>query len=482
MLKKHRKKTSKLRRKELSGQVTVLGETTTETILANVIESPPIDGFVPWIVIAVTNGNIGWDFNGYPSDSIVGSYLTDHPESDYAIGIFDTGASSNVISDDDAFKTGIYDNDMVTTLAVELIGATGTVTAYTSDPLGLFIAGIDSLEPNGLLLDDSQLLGEYNVSAIVGDPISSPNLPTVVGAPMAVFLNAAFCNNRQLSVTIDGNDFNSPYIKFYSLYDTSVPSYSNTINLELRPSDASAVQYMPCELLWSCGSEPDGTPLYPSTIWGMLSSQSLYFLPWVNVADGNESINNLEDFMFDTGAQITVISEVVAAGLRLDPCYPDFEVEIQDVTGQTTIEPGFYLDSLEIPATGQWLEYTNVPVVTLNVESPEGGFLDGIIGMNLFVDLNFVFKGGGMSGQGYYPKLQFEPVCRIPGDIGGDCCQCTVDYNDLCVFAESWLATAEPKTDNWNPNADLAPQPVPDKKIDFLDFAVLALHWLQTGP
>jgi hypothetical protein len=97
-------------------------------------------------------------------------------------------------------------------LEVQLIGASDTTTtAYTSNPLGIFIAGLDVIGPNGLLLDDSQMLGEYNVSVIVGDPVSSPNLPTAVGIPLGVYLNTAFCNNKQLSITIDCNDFNSPY-------------------------------------------------------------------------------------------------------------------------------------------------------------------------------------------------------------------------------------------------------------------------------
>jgi hypothetical protein len=321
------------------------------------------------------------------------------------------------------------------------------------------------------------MLGEYNVSVIVGDPVESPNLPTAIGIPLGVYFSTAFCNNKQLSVTIDGNDFNSPYISFYSLDDSSVPSYSNIIDLQLRPSDASAVQYLPCDLLGLCGDEPDGTPLYPSTIWGMLSSQSLYFLPWVNLADGNYSIDNIDGFMLDTGAQVTVISRTIASGLHLSTKTPDFTVEIQDVTGQVTVAPGFYLDSLDIPADGEWLEYTNVPVIALNVDSPEGGHLDGIIGMNLFVDLNFVIKGGGLMGQGYSPTLEFESVCRITGDIVPKCGNCIVDNLDLAELADHWLEDSN--SPNWYPECDMAPPSSPDGMVNFLDFAVLAEHWLE---
>ncbi|MGA1980116.1 MAG: retropepsin-like aspartic protease [Sedimentisphaerales bacterium] len=479
MLNQHRRGQPKVQLKAIAPPAeAAISKSITGAVFAAVIDSPPIDGFVPWIVVSITDERGGyWDIDAVPTTEVIGNYLTENPQSDYAIGIFDTGASAHVISDDDAFKTGIYDADMVTHQPVELVGATGTAIGYASQPLGIFIAGLDILEPNGLLLDDSDTLGEYNVSAIVGDPVESPNLPTAIGIPLGVYFSAAFCNNKQFSVTIDGNDFNSPYISFYNLGDSSVPSYSNLIDLQLRPSDASAVQYIPCDLIGDCGEDPEGSPAIPSTIWGMLSSQSLYFLPWVNLADNNESITGIDGFMFDTGAQITVISRTMASGLRLDTHNPDFTVEIQDVTGQVTVAPGFYLDSLEIPADGQWLEYTNVPVIALNIDSPEGGFLDGIIGMNLFVDLNFVINGGGLIGQGYSPTLEFEPACRIIGDIAPKCGNCIVDYLDLAAFADHWLEDSN--SPNWYPACDMAPPSSPDSRVNFLDFAVLAEHWLE---
>jgi predicted aspartyl protease len=476
MLNQHRRSQPKTRLKALTPpEEAVLGTSAAGMVFVSVIDSPPLDGFVPWVVVSITDAAGGWwDIDAVPYDSVFGSPLTSSPESDYAIGIFDTGASAHVISDDDAVKTGMYGQGFVTSFEVELLGATGSAIAYTSNPLGIFIAGLDVLEPNGLLLDDSEMLGEYNVSVIVGDPVYSPNLPTAIGIPLGIYTAAAFCNNKQFSMTIGGSDFNSPYIKFYSSDDFSAPSYSNLIELELRPSDAAAVQYIPCDLLGDCGIEPDGTPLYPSTIWGFLSNQSLFFLPWVNVEHGSYSIDFLDGFMFDTGAQVTVISRTVASGLHLNLNSPDFPVEIMDVTGEITIAPGFFIDSLVIPADGEWLEYTNVPVVALNVQSPEGGTLDGIIGMNLFVDLNFVINGGGFSDN---PTLEFEHACRIVGDIVPQCGDCIVDYLDLAVLVDHWLEDSN--SPNWLSDCDLAPPDSPDNKVSFLDFAALAQNWLQ---
>jgi predicted aspartyl protease len=474
-LNRHRRTRPKVLLREITPSIeATAGKSATGAIFADVIDSPPLDGFVSWVVVSITDQSGGyWDIDAVPETEVVGNHLTGNPQSDYAIGIFDTGASAHVINDGDAFTTGIYDAGLVTHQPVELIGATGTAIGYASQPLGVFIAGLDILEPNGLLLDDSGMLGESNVSIIVGDPVESPNFPTAVGIPLGIYLSAAFCNNQQFSATIYGYDLNSPYISFYSLDDSSVPSYSNIIDLELRPSDASAVQYIPCDLLGDCGVDADGSPAIPSTIWGLLSNQSLYFLPWVNLADGSYSINNIDGFMLDTGAQVTVISRTIASGLHLNTSNPDFTVEILDVTGEVTTAPGFFLDSLDIPADGEWLEYTNVPVVALNVQSPEGGYLDGIIGMNLFVDLNFVINGGGFSDG---PTLEFEPACHIAGDIAPKCGNCIVDFLDLAEFAYHWLEDSN--SPNWSSQCDMAPPSSPDDKVNFLDFAVLADQFL----
>ena len=100
--------------------------------------------------------------------------------------------------------------------------------------------------------------------------------------------------------------------------------------------------------------------------------------------------------MIDTGAQVSVISSRIAARLELDIQNPEFLEEIVDVTGTSTMVPGFYIDFIEIPALGEWLSFTNVPVILFDVSSPEGGTLDGIIGMNLFGDFNLILRGGGL--------------------------------------------------------------------------------------
>jgi predicted aspartyl protease len=450
-----------------------LARQTIAPTIAIVLDSPPIDGFVPWIAVAVTDERFDEEemrFDAVPTNSVIGNYLTSNPESDYAIGIFDTGASAHVMSYAAADQAGLF-GPYLTSNMVEVTGVTGSVFAWVSYPLGIFIDGLGAIEPDGLLHDTSSMVGETNVSITVGDVVESPNLPTAIGSPLSVYFAADFRNDQHITVTHNAEEFTAPDISFYEPSDPCCPSYTNIIPLELRPLGGANVQYIPdidpftFELI----------PISPSVIIGN-QSQSIFFVHSVDLYEGNKSAIDKDRFMLDTGAQVTVVGSRVAARLHLNPADPNFEVEIQGVTGDTITAPGFYIDSIEIPALGEWLSFTNIPVILLDVASPEGGTVDGIIGMNLFADLNFVLRGGGLHGQDD-PSIEFEPIPHIIADIapqGGDG---RVDYLDLAELVSHWLETSI--SPNWNPECDLAPPSSPDGMVNFLDFAVLAEHWLE---
>ena len=444
---------------------------------ANVINSPPIDGFVPYVVVAATDASSGelYDMDAYTEYWVTGNYLTGSPQTDYAIGIFDTGSSAHIINAYDAEIMGIYDADLVTSITVTILGATGEALALVSQPLGFFTDGLSAIDPDTLSADDSNMVGQSNVATIVGDIIESPNLPTVIGSPLAFFFTTVIKNSQPVTRSIDGNAITAPDIHLYEYNDSRIPAYTNKIFLELRPSTGYAVQFMPCfEDLGETCPEGDGEPTTPSVVFGSLFDvpQSLFFATRTDLAHGTRT-SQQKKFMLDTGAQITVVSESQAGELELYKNEPNFFVEIVDVTGQSTIADGFYIDSLEISATPAWLSFTHVPAIVLNVDSPEGGVLEGILGTNLFIDTDFYIHGGGLYGQDQpYLKFAFLPA-GIAGDIappGGDG---LVNILDLAALANAWLAN--PLSSNWNSQADM----VSDGIINFRDFAVLAQNWLQ---
>jgi hypothetical protein len=313
-----------------------------------------------------------------------------------------------------------------------------------------------------------KLMGQSNVAVAVGqNPGSFPDLATAIGSPMSVFYATAFHNDQQVTVVHDGNEYTAPAIRMYEKTDPCIPAYPNIIPLELRPLGATSVQYVPdLENIFEL------VPSTPSIITGT-GSQSLFFVASVDMADGQYSAIDKTRFMLDTGAQISVVGKRIASRLGLKPAAAEFAVDIEGVTGEVTEAPGFYIDSIEIPALGDWLTFTHVPVVLLDISSPEGGTLDGIIGMNLFTGTNFVLRGGGFMLEDD-PSFEYELLsATLSGDITGDG---SVDYKDLAAFVQCWLAL--PASANWNPDCDMAPTGG-DQIVDFADFAVIGSNWLK---
>jgi predicted aspartyl protease len=452
-------------------RLTLLNNQSLAPVMANVIDSPPIDGFVPWVAVAVTDERSEpGELEAITQTSVVGSFLTGSPETDYAIGIYDTGASAHIIGNAAANQAGLS-GQFVTSNPITISGVTGSTEAWVSQPIGIFIDGLGAIDSSGLLTDTSAMVGQSNVAIAVGQGFSPVDLPTVIGSPLSVYFTAVFYNDIPITVTRDGNDYTSPDIRIYQQDDPGIPTYPNTIPLELRPLGGLSVQY-----LFGIDENFEITPTSPSVIFGNLlnPTQSIFFVASVDLYNGNKSAIDKDRFLFDTGAQITVVGSRVGARLALNPNNPDFEVEIQGVTGDTITAPGFYIDTIDIPALGDWLSFTNSPVILLDIPSPEGGTADGVIGMNLFVDLNFVLRGGGLFLQDD-PAVEYEPINRLIGDIaptGGDG---KVDYLDIAAMADAWLAN--PLSLNWNARADL----FGDAIINFRDLAILSQNWLQTG-
>ncbi|MFZ2148292.1 MAG: aspartyl protease family protein [Sedimentisphaerales bacterium] len=467
--------------KESAYQPTSLTTQPTTDITPNIIDSPALGGFLSWCLVTFTDERSGeFELDAVPSGSVTGNYLTSTPEADYAIAVFDTGAGAHIVGSSDAAGVGLFDHtpELITSNTVEFTGVTGSATAWVSQPLGLFIDGLSIIKPNGLLLDTSTMVGEFNVSVAVGDPIESSNSLTAIGTPLSVYLAAVFRNDRPINITHNGTKLTAPDIRFYLQDDPHIPRYANTIPLELRPIGSVSVQYFPNILDLDMFGPDFGAPFSPSVLTGFLPMQGLFFVSSVDLTHAGRTSIDKDGFIFDTGSSYTLISEAIGARLGLNPNTPEFELEILIATGETITAPGYYIDSLEVIATPEWLTFTNVPVVMLDAPSPEGGVLDGIIGMNLFVDFNLVFRGGGLPGQAL-PRIEFERLPeRIVADIAPGAGDGVVDIFDLAAFADVWHTNSE--SFNWNPRADLAPQTRPDGRIDIFDLAVFAEYWLST--
>lgn len=394
------------------------------------VEAPPIDGFVPWIAVSITKERKAeLELEAEVETSVRGSYPTGvKPQTDYIIGLFDTGASAHVIGYADATRAGIF-KGLVTSNETVISGVTGEVSALVSLPLAVFIDGLDAITPDTLIVDSTGMMGQSNVAVMVGEnPGDLPDLPTAIGTPLSVYYTTLIRNDNTMTIEREGETFTGPEIHLYEPGDSEIPSFTNVIPLELRPLGGVSVQYIPSIDLGGFGSgwdfdlddilgggdfTSDSPPASPSIIVGN-SSQSLFFVHSVDLYEGEKCAMDKNRFMLDTGAQVTVVGARIAARLQLNPATPEFEVEIEGITGDVIMAPGYYVDAVEIPALGQWFRARQVPVIYLDVPSPEGGTLDGIIGMNLFVDFNLIVRGGGLFLEDD-PTLELQRVVPAAG-------------------------------------------------------------------
>jgi hypothetical protein len=86
-------------------------------------------------------------------------------------------------------------------------------------------------------------------------------------------------------------------------------------------------------------------------------------------------------FLFDTGAQLSILSTAQADALGLDVLNPETTISVYGAGGTVQDIPGFTIDELVIPLIGGGtLTYSQAPIYVLDVA--EG--IDGILGMNLF--------------------------------------------------------------------------------------------------
>ncbi|MBI4582279.1 MAG: hypothetical protein HY718_21475, partial [Planctomycetes bacterium] len=126
-----------------------------ESVSVLIIHSPPIDGFVPHVALLTTNARKSRDYwDASPSLSVLGDYTVANPTLQYGFGIFDTGAGVSVLSFANSALFGLLSSLTYNTGKVVTIGGvTGSVTAWVSQPIGLWMDGLEAINPATLLLD-----------------------------------------------------------------------------------------------------------------------------------------------------------------------------------------------------------------------------------------------------------------------------------------------------------------------------------------
>jgi len=351
---------------------------------------PPLEGPIMTVAIAITDQRADeFDWLATTNTALSGSALPG-AATNVVFGLLDSGSSTHLVSYPDALAMALQ-GSFLTGNTYPVSGVDGIdADMDLSFPVGFFVHGLQDLDAAGNP-QPSLMSGQGNFVGLVNSLENyqlGANLPTLIGAPFLLFYPAYIRNSQPVQSSVLGHDISAPSITFYDdPADPQIPTLAHRIYLETRPTGSPTVAY-----LGEVNDDFEVVPNIPSTILAGLSGGSLYFTAsamtftlGTNTSSGKVVV--------DTGAQATLISEIAAAELGLNVLNPEFEVEVQGLVN-TVIAPGFYVDSARIPAGFvSPVSWSHVPVIVLNVGSPEGGTLYGIFGSNLTANRDMVFNG-----------------------------------------------------------------------------------------
>jgi hypothetical protein len=305
-------------------------------------------------------------------------------------GIYDTGASVATIAHSDQALLELLETPIPIKVpgGAEADAIGGVLTGDVSEP-GEFIADglhawsftADVFE-QGIILDASSARAD-GIQAFVGTESGSPALPSIVGT---VIHNPSAAHPNGLASWIDMTAFQFDFGELF-------PEFPEFQGIVLNMPDLRFVEPN-TELTAATDGSETAVMRIPLELWGDNNydnpGDSITYSPNpvqtnVSYALGGASVSG-KTALFDTGAQLSVISTEVALSLGLNLDLPETTITVQGAGGTAEI-PGFTIDTLELPRDDNsdgvidgTLRFTNVPIYVLDVVPG----LDGIIGMNLF--------------------------------------------------------------------------------------------------
>jgi len=405
------------------------------TLVVAPVTTVPIGGYQPLVAISMTNEDTVDDLDffavntgNYLANGIPGAHaLASNGSPHYRVALLDTGAQVHLMTADAITQFDFAGNNLLGTEVIPLGGAGGTEFGTNQDPTGIYVTGFSNATGGASLsLNTSTLVGQYNVSIVgANDPASL--LPDVVGLPLASQYTTVIHADQRKEIVVGGEVFESPEVQLLPFGDPGIPNITLTAPLQLLPGSAFATP--PLFTLNFGLPDPNDfhqDPSVPTSVPGAMFIQG-------DIFNGGIAQNNLEMF-FDTGSQVTVVSELVASNLGFDVVLdtPEFTVEVQGAGGVVLDVPGFFVESFSLDTTGGSFALTNVPVIVLNVPDPRDGInpVPAIIGTNLFADRNIVINPE--PGNAF---LAISGIVTLAGDLNSDG---FVGVDDLNIILAHW--------------------------------------------
>src|SRR5262249_630822 len=141
------------------------------------------------------------------------------------------------------------------------------------------------------------------------------------------------------------------------------------------------------------------------------TSAPLVMIP-VTIRDNGRTVTS--NFLFDTGAQLSMVSSSVAQALNLDLSHPSDSIDVGGVGGTVTV-PLLPVDQLDVKASnGTELAWTGLQVGVLDLSVPGGPTIGGVFGMDFLTSgwaakiLPILLGEPGSSQNGYFDHVYLD--------------------------------------------------------------------------
>ncbi|HSV15443.1 MAG TPA: aspartyl protease family protein, partial [Tepidisphaeraceae bacterium] len=368
------------------------------TVTAYTLGEDPIPGFIPQVIMGVTNeqdsdtSGSGVEGFGIASSTPGGSSLPIGGSPLYVVATLDSGSQSHIISYNDSIPPGfdIQGAGLEGAGSSTIVGISGSETVSITDALGVYATDLSngSVSNNAINVTPGTLVGHYNVPVLTGN--QGDGLPNVVGSPILAQYRVTIQNSQPRHLTVGGTTYKSPRIGFSSFPSTGgVPTNYSKLTLSALDPIFGGAETQPTPYYINFASNGPNDPDTPGA-WASLETNGGVGLSRSGQTFGNQS------FLLDTGAQLSVISNDTASQVGIfnaSPANADFTVDVQGVGGITTV-PGYYLDSLNLTTQGGVITWKHVPVLVVDLPNPDGSStpLPGLLGTNLFSDRDLVLN------------------------------------------------------------------------------------------
>jgi hypothetical protein len=382
--------------------------------------TPPLGGFIPFLGIGLTNQFDTFDdettfFIADPSSSWGGTPLGPGSSAFFDLALLDTGAATHILTMEAASASGfgIQAEGFRGTNFQTIFGASGSISLRINDPLGVYAAGLGDRTGAGTALTMNTAAMRGQTSFAMLEAPAEWDLPNVLGLPLAAQHAIAIRNSEPQLFQHQGRTVRTPNIELIDLASGAEAGMLRRTDLRIRPSAGFLQGPLYVQNLDILGGNFNfhDNPLSPTVV------ENGAILIEVDLANGNRSFQDKE-FLFDTGADFSVVSQVTAARLGFDVLtdQPDFVLEVEGAGGVTGGVPGFYVDELNIDTVGGSFTFEHVPVAVLDLPNPNdpANTLDGIIGTHLFSDRNLIIDANpAASPAGVGPRLYIsDPVSQ----------------------------------------------------------------------